>query len=104
MDGDGTQIAPIYRYLAFLNSDRAIAEHRTDRRRSPHRAPPVQSVISTDLLLGFPTALLIPLRTAATVVSVIINPRGLSCALAGCTLRDARTPALAATDEPTESV
>lgn len=68
------------------------------------RALVVQGAVPTGLLLGFPTALLVPLWAAAAVMSVLINPRGLSCALVGCSLRDARTPALAAADEPTESV
>lgn len=56
------------------------------------RALTVQGAIPTGVFLGFPTALLAPLWAAAAVGSVLIDPRGLSCALTGCTLRDARAP------------
>ncbi len=55
------------------------------------RALVVQGAIPTGLLLGFPAALLVPLWAAVAVVSVLIDPRGLSCALTGCSLRDARS-------------
>lgn len=57
------------------------------------RALVVQGAIPTGLFLGFPTALLSPLLGLAAMVSVAINPRGLSGAISGCRLRDARLPA-----------
>lgn len=62
------------------------------RARLLARALLVQGAIPTGLFLGFPTALLAPLLGIAAIVSVAIHPRGLSCALSGCSLRDARLP------------
>lgn len=57
------------------------------------RALIVQGAIPTCLFLGFPAALLAPLLTAAAVVSVAVDPRGFSCSLTGCNMRDARLQA-----------
>lgn len=62
------------------------------------RALVVQGAIPTGFFLGFPTAFLTPLLGMAAIVSVAINPRGLSCAISGCGLRDARLPALGRQD------
>lgn len=63
------------------------------RSRLVARALVVQGAIPTGLFLGFPIALLSPLLGLAAMVSVAISPRGLSGAISGCGLRDARLPA-----------
>lgn len=54
------------------------------------RALLVQGAVLTGLYLGFPTAFLTPLLILAAIGSVLIHPKGLSCALSGCDLQDAR--------------
>lgn len=91
LTGTGASLGQRTVYLAPVPRGRA-------RWRLLLRALVVQGAIVTGLFLGFPPALLVPLWAAAAVISVLIDPRGLSCALSNCSLRDARTPERAAAD------
>lgn len=57
------------------------------------RALTVQGAMVTALFCGFPSALLVVPLGATTLLAVAVDPRGLSCLLTGCRLRDARQPA-----------
>lgn len=57
------------------------------------RALTVHGAMVTALFCGFPSALLVLPLGAAALLAVAVDPRGLSCLLTGCLLRDARQPA-----------
>lgn len=60
------------------------------RLRSVLRAAYVQAAVPTLLYAGFPVALLAPLLVLVAIITVAINPRGLSYRLAGLDISDAR--------------
>lgn len=70
------------------------------RARLVARALAVQGAMVTGLCAGIPSSLLVLPLGATTLLAVAVDPRGFSCLLAGCRLRDARQPASGEAPDP----
>lgn len=67
------------------------------------RALVIQGVTAFLLSGGFPWVLVAPIWCCVALLSVCISIRGLSCAMTGCTIRDARARTNAPSDLPSTS-